>query len=340
MLVNNYGIAFVDGSWLLTRNLYITTKDKSIEEMNPADTVKLTLQTLSKLSRTWGITAQKIIIIWDKWSKIYGGYIRSWMLKDYVTYKGSRKFVTEKVLEEMRRDPNVTPEELEKATRELAISKIKFRAKDIMMNDFPKIGICSYFYEGFEFDDIASIASFQLYREDGLPNVIITKDSDLQYSTCPNCVWMCPPSGGATEPTIITYDDMYYKIPEELRNRGMSLYHYNAYMNATGFIGHNDMGVAKKKSTDPTETILKILDGDYSDISNREMFEAQLKSYDLSTFPGINIVKRDIDTFSTMGHYGTLQDFHEFCLKVGITGISDNYYTNMISRFDQKLFSN
>lgn len=339
MLINNYGLAFIDGSWLLTRNLYITTKDKTIEEMDPVDTVRLTLQTISKLSKSWGITAQKIIIIWDKWSKIYGGYIRSWMLKDFVTYKGSRKFITERVLEEMKNDPNVTPEQLNAAMRELAISKIKFKAKDIMINEFPKIGICSYFYEGYEFDDIASLASFQLYRDSGLPNIIITKDSDLQYSTCPNCVWMCPPSGGATEPTIITYNDMYYKIPEALRNRGMSLYNYNAYMNAAGFIGHNDMGVSKKRNTDSVETILKILDGDYSDLHNKDMFEAQLKSYDLSLFPGINIVRQDIDNFYSMGHYGTLNDFHEFCMKNGVTQISDNYYTNMISKFDQKLFS-
>lgn len=340
MLVNNYGLAFVDGSWLLTRNLYITTKDKPIEELDPIDSVRLTLQTLSKLSRTWGIRAQKIIIIWDKWSKMYGGYIRTWMLRDYVTYKGSRKFVTERSLEEMRNDPNVTPEEIGAATRELAISKVKFKAKDIMMNDFPKIGICSYYYDGFEFDDIASMASFQLYSNTGLPNVIITKDSDLQYSTCPNCVWMCPPSGGATEPKIITYDEMYYKIPEPLRERGISLYQYNAYLNAAGFIGHNDMGVSKKSHTDPVETILKVLDGDYSDIGNPEMFKAQLKSYDLSTFPGVNIVKQDISMFPTMGHYGTIDDFRNFCNHTGLTGISDSYFEGMVSKFDQKLFSN
>ena len=340
MMINNYGLAFIDGSWLLTRNLYITTKDKAIEEMDPADTIRLTLQTISKLSRVWGITAQKIIIVWDKWSKIYGGYIRSWMLKDFVTYKGSRKFVTERVIEEMKSDPTITQEQIDAAVRELAISRIKFKAKDIMMHDFPKIGIGSYYYDGFEFDDIVSIASFQLYSTEGLPNVIITKDSDLQYSTCPNCVWMCPPSGGATEPTIVKYEDMYYKIPEELRKRGMSLYNYNAFMNAAGFIGHNDMGVSKRKYSDPVQTILGVLDGDYSGIENKDMFEAQLRSYNLSTFPGFNIVKEDISKFSTDGHFGTLNDFHEFCETNKITGISDSYYNGIISKFDQKLFSN
>lgn len=342
MLINNYGLALIDGSWLLTRNLYITTKDKTIEEMDPAETVRLTIQTIAKLSKDWGINAQKVILVWDKWSKIYGGYIRSWMLKDYVTYKGSRKFMTEKLLEEMKQDPNVTQEQIEAAERELAISRVKFVAKDIMVKDFPKIGIGSYYYDGFEFDDIASIASFQFYGDSRctLPNIIVTKDSDLQYSTCPNCVWMSPPSGGVTDPKIITYEEMYYNIPEALREKGISLYMYNAYMNAAGFIGHNDMGVSKKTHTDPVETILKAMDGDFSDISNPEMFKAQLKSYDLSLFPGINIVKSDVDKFMTTGHFGTLSDFHDFCEMNKITSISDRYYSNMISRFDQKLFSN
>lgn len=211
-----------------------------------------------------------------------------------------------------------------------------------MIKDFPKIGIGSYYYDGFEFDDIASIASFQFYGDSRctLPNIIVTKDSDLQYSTCPNCVWMSPPSGGATDPKIIKYEEMYYNIPEALRQRGISLYMYNAYMNAAGFIGHNDMGISKKTHTDPVETILKVMDGDFSDIDNPEMFKTQLKSYDLSLFPGINIVKSDVDKFMTTGHFGTLSDFHDFCEMNKITSISDRYYTNMISRFDQKLFSN
>ena len=125
------------------------------------------------------------------------------MIKDFVQYKGSRKFVTEETIEEMRNDPNVTEEELNKAIRELATNKIKFKAKEIMINEFPRIGIPSYFCEGAEFDDIVSIASFQLYQPGGKPNVIFTKDSDLQYSTCPNCIWACPPKSGETEPKII-----------------------------------------------------------------------------------------------------------------------------------------
>ncbi len=340
MIGNNYNLLFLDGSWLLTRSLWVATKDKKIEEFNPADVVRLCLFTISKISKDWGINYSKCIVVWDRWSRDFGGYWRSWLIKNYVQYKGSRKFVTEQLLEEMRADPNTTPEELEKAEREFASSKIKFKAKDIMMNEFPKIGIPSYSYVGLEFDDIVTLASFQLYNSNNpLPNVIFTKDSDLQYSTCPNCIWACPPKSGETTPKIITYNDMYYQIPEELRNAGLSLYNYNAMMNAAGFMGHNDMGVAKKSGAEPVSSLLRIMNGNYSDIENIEMFEAQLASYDLSKFPGIEEVQRDIAGFDKIGHYGTLDDFHNFCQTTGVTGVSDRYYQAMIGRFDQKLFS-
>lgn len=339
MISNKYNQVWVDGSWLLTRSLWMATKDLEIDQFNPGDVVRLCLYTISKLSKDWGITNDKVITVWDKWSKNYGGYWRSWMIRNFVQYKGSRKFITEQTIEEMRNDPNVTEEELNKAIRELATNQIKFKAKEIMMNEFPKIGIPSYYWEGLEFDDIVSIASFQLYQPGSKPNVIFTKDSDLQYSTCPNCIWACPPKSGETEPKIITYDEMYYQIPEPLRNAGLSLYNYNALMNAAGFMGHNDMGVAKKSHTNSVSALLRIMSGDYSDIENVDMFKAQLASYDLSQFQDIERVKYDISNFDKIGHYGNINDFHDFCTRNKVTQVSDKYYSAMIDRFDQKLFT-
>ena len=339
MISNNYNLLFLDGSWLLTRNLWVATKDKQIEEFNPGDVARISIQTIAKLAKDWGIDSSKVLVIFDKWSRVYNGYWRSWMIRDFVQYKGSRKFITEQTIEEMENDPNVTEEELQKARRELATNRVKFKAKEIMINEFPKIGIPSYFYEGLEFDDIVSIASFQLYQPDGKPNVIFTKDSDLQYSTCPNCIWACPPKSGETEPKILTYDDMYYQIPEPLRRSGLSLYNYNALMNAAGFMGHNDMGVAKKSHTDSVQALLRIMSGNYSDLENVDMFKAQLASYDLSQFPDIEKVKEDISKFDKIGHYGTLDDFHKFCADNNVTQVSDRYYTAMRDRFDQKLFT-
>lgn len=328
----------VDLSFLLTRNLWIATKDKEIHEMNSGDVLRLTIQTLNKLARDWGITADKILLIADMWSKDYGGYYRSYLIKDFIKYKGSRKYMTEQALEDLKSDPNSTEEDIRAAERELAVNKIKFEAKQIMKDEFKYLGLPYIAYPGYEFDDIATLASFHFYEPNAKPNVIVTKDSDLSYSLCPNCVQFKLPTRGS-DPKVITYDEMYATIPESLKNRGVSLYQYFALINSLGF-SHNDTAKTIKDSTaDTEEVILRILSGDYSDVENVDAFKAQMNSFNLGIFPNLEDVKKIIaNDFMTVGKLGSLQDFHEFCKKHSVTGISDKYYLDFIKRFDPKLF--
>jgi hypothetical protein len=341
MIGNKYGIAYVDSSFLLTRNTCMATKDKQPEEMEPGSIIRLTIQTLRKLSREWGITASKILLIGDQWSRDYGGYYTNYLIKDFQIYKGSRKFITEQDLEDMRCDPNVTQEELDKAIREFYMNRTKFAAKKAMKEDFKDIGVYYYGKDGYEFDNIATLAAFQRWGHTDKPDVIITKDSDLQYSLTPGpngTVFFSLPTKGS-EPKVITYEEMYETIPQVLRDRGVSLYMYNAYLNAFGK-GHNDLGRCLKPGVDHVEAILHILDGNYSDINNVDFFNAQMKSYDLGCYPGIEEVQRAIaNDFETKGKLGTLDDFHMFCSKHGVNGISDRYYSDFISTFDPKFFT-
>ena len=338
MVKNKYGLAFVDLSFILTRNLWVATKDKEIPDMKSGDVLKITLQTLRKLSRDWGITADKIILVSDTWDKNLGGYFRTYMLKDFVTYKGSRKYMTEQVLEDMRMDPSVTPEEIKAAERELAINKIKYEAKRAMLNGFPEIGIYSYGYPGYEFDDIVTLASFMRAGKISKPDIIITKDTDLLYSLSPTCCFFSLPTRGS-EPKVTTYEEMYQTIPQELRDRGLSLYNYHAFMDSLG-LGHNDMGSSKKSKADTTQTILKIMNGDYSDVENVDLFKAQMSTFNLSNFPDLDKVQTAINNdFERAGKLGTVDDFHFFCSRYGVEGISDRYFTEFADEFDPRMFS-
>lgn len=342
MIGNKYNYAFIDGSFLLTRNLWVATKDKKPDEMEVGEVLKITIQTINKLYRDWGITSDKIILIFDEWSRNLSpdaGYIRSWIIKDYVKYKGSRKFVTEKTIEDLKADPNTKPEDLEKAIHELAINKIKFQAKKIMREEFKNIGIPFFSWPGYEFDDIATLASFGLNGKSDKPNVIVTKDSDLTWSLCPGCDQFLLPTKGSM-PATVTYSDMYYKIPEVLRNSGLGLYMYHAYCDSLGITGHNDNLKTIKSGRDGTQAILKIMNGDYSDVEKPDAFKAQMRSFDLSKFPDVDRVNDMIlNDFGKLGHIGTLDEFKCFCVKYGISGISDSYYTGLSERFDTKLFS-
>ena len=342
MIGNRFGKAYIDGSFLITRNLWVATKDKEIADMNPGEVVKITLQTLNKLASTWGITCDKLCLIFDEWDKNLGGYIRSWMIRDYVQYKGSRKFMTQKLLDEMKQDPNIPAEEITKAERELAINKVKFEAKKIMKEEFKRIGIPYFSYPGYEFDDIATLAAFQNYGKTDKPDIIVTKDTDLTYSLTPSNLgtsFFSLPTKGS-EPKIITYEEMYNTIPQVLRDRNIGLYWYHAYCDSLGIAGHNDNLKTIKSGRDGVQAILNIMNGNFEDVENIDAFKAQMNSFDLSNFPDLDKVQQMISNdFNTAGHIGSVKEFREFCQKNNITGISDTYYMGMIGRFDSKLFS-
>lgn len=342
MIGNKYNYIFLDGSFLLKRNLWVATKDKKIEDMNPGEIIRITIQTINRLYRDWDCSADKICFIFDEWSRNLDGvhgYVRSWLIKDYVKYKGSRTWVTESTIEQMKHDPTKTEEDIKKAERELAVNKTQFAAKKIMKEEFKKIGIPSFSWPGYEFDDIATLASFMLHGKTEKPNLIVTKDSDLSYSLCPSCYQFFLPTKGSN-PKLVSYDEMYNTVPDVLKDRGLSLYEYHAYCDSLGITGHNDNLKTIKPRRDGTKAILNILDGNYEDVDNVDAFLAQLKSFDLSIFPNLEDVKNMIiNDFSTAGSIGDLNVFHKFCTDNKVEKITDDYYLGLVSRFDQKLFS-
>ena len=342
MIGNKYNYIFLDGSFLLKRNLWVATLNKKIEEFNPGEVVRITIQTINKLYRDWDCSADKVCFLFDEWNRNLdgiNGYFRTWLIKDYVKYKGTRTWVTRESIEQMKQDPTKTKEDIEKAERELAVNKVQFEAKKIMKEEFKKIGIPSFSWPGYEFDDIATLASFMLHGKTEKPNLIVTKDSDLSYSLCPSCFQFLLPTKGST-PKTISYDEMYDTVPDVLKERGLSLYQYHAYCDSLGITGHNDNLKTIKPRRDGTQAILHILDGNYEDVENIDAFNAQLRSFDLSIFPDLEEVKNMImNDFSTVGSIGDLDVFHKFCNDFKVDKISDNYYMGLVNRFDQKLFS-
>jgi hypothetical protein len=211
--------------------------------------------------------------------------------------------------------------------------------KKIIKEELKNIGIPYFSWPGYEFDDIATLASFGLNGKTSKPNVIVTKDSDLSWSVCPGCDQFLLPTRGS-DPKVVTYNEMYYKIPEVLRNNGLGLYMYHAYCDSLGITGHNDNLKTIKSGHDGTQAILNIMNGDYSDVEKVDAFKAQMRSFDLSCFPQVDQVNKMIQTeFGTAGKIGTLDDFKDFCVRHGVKGISDSYYNGLSCRFDVKLFS-
>ena len=336
-----YKYALIDMSYILYRNAFAASSGKNVGEYTYGDIIRITIQTLNKVSRDYGITADKFIFIYDKWDKVLGGYYRTYLLKGL--YKDDRKvnYVTEEDVERMKNDPTVPKEKIIEAEKKCYFNRTCREAKKTMIRELKNFGLPSIGVEGWEADDLIWLSSGLLYDETGDPNiksnVIITKDSDIQYSLTPQMDYFRIPTSGST-PEIITYDMMYDKIPDSLKGR-LSLYNYRAYLESLGD-GHNNMRKTKKNGVPSEEAILHVLDGDYSDIEDVEGFKVHLKTFNISEFPRLEEAKRVVlDLFSTAGKLGNVEEFHEFCDKNGVSGISDRYFTEFISRFNPKLYS-
>lgn len=333
--MNRYKFALVDMSYVLMRNMFAIRGSKGVGEYHEGEVIRITIQTMNKIARDFGITADKVIFVYDKWDKEIGGYFRTHILKG--EYKSTRVYMTEQLLEEYRADETKTAEEIKKAEEDLYFNNVKYKAKWGMVRDLKNIGIPCLGLDGWEFDDLAYLASCVLYGTSDKPSVIITKDSDLLYSLSPQMDYFRIPVKGS-EPKVVTYDEMWQTIPDSLKG-SLSLYQYKSYLDSLGE-GHNDMTKTMKEGAKADETILQILKGDYSNVEDVELLERQLSTFDIEKFPRFNEALRIVnELFGTAGRLGSVQDFRAFCDKYKVDGISDRYFTEFVSRFDTKLFT-
>lgn len=332
---SKYNFCIIDFSYLLTRNLFSISRGKEIGEYDEGTLIRMCIWSINKLARDFGLTARKCIMIYDKWDKELGGYYTTYLLKGQ--YKDSRKYMNEDLLNEIKADPTKTPEEIHKAELEYYQNQVKYKAKWGMISGLKNFGIPCLGVEGWEADNLAWLASCLLYGKYDKPSVLVTKDSDWTYALSPEMDYFKIPTSGS-EPKTITYSEMYYQMPESLRNRGLSLYQYKSYLDVLGG-GHNDLRATKKPYADMETTILEILDGNYNGVADIELFKRQLDTFDISKYPRFEEAKRIVtDLFPTCGKLGSVPEFHEFCDKYKISGISDKYFTEFISRFDEKLY--
>lgn len=338
MSKNKFKFGCVDLSWVIARNSFAIASRNEV--YTSGDIIKMTIQTLNKFSRDLGLSVDKLIFFRDTWDKETQGYFRTNMIRKAggTEYKGTRVYMTDELLENIKSDPNSTEEDIKKAEKEYYFNKTKNQAKWALIGEFGKLGIPTVSVPGYEFDDLATLMSFLLCDQDK-PNVIITKDSDLIYSTSPNCYLWQPPLS-KTPQKLTSYSEAYQNyLPDQFKGR-LGLYEYFSMQQATGAVGHNDMNLTIAEGVDADQAIEEALNGDFSNFTNKDLFITQYKTFNLGNLPRFEEAKKIItENLGIIGNIGSLQDFHNFCDKHSITGISDRYYSEFINRFDFKLFN-
>jgi hypothetical protein len=168
--------------------------------------------------------------------------------------------------------------------------------------------------------------------------VIVTKDTDLTYSLSPGFHFFKLPTYGS-EPKIVTYDEMVQTIPAGLRSRGLGLYQFGAMLNSSGFLGHNDLIVTKKKGAKMEKTLEGIMDGDYSGLKDPELYQLQFSTYNIPAFPNYPAVLEDVHHFLSDGSSGSTFEFERVVREYEMEGIDREYYLSIIARFDERYFS-
>lgn len=333
--MNKYKFLIADFSFILSRNLFVISKDKEVGEYTYGEVIRMTIWTINKLARDYGLTADKVVLIYDKWDKELGGYYTTYLLGGQ--YKDTRKYMTEEVFREIKSDPTKTPEEIHKAELELYQNQVKYKAKWAMISGFKDFGIPCLGLSGWEADNLAWLSSCLLYDKYTQPSVLVTKDSDWKYLINPRLDYFKMPKSGAS-PEITTYDEMYYQIPEPIRNKGISLYQYKSLVDSIDG-SHNDMRRTRKEYVNLDQVIFEVINGNYSNIEDLELFKKQYNSFDISRYPRIDEARRLIlDVLPNCGRLGSIPEFHNFCDRHGIKDISDKYFTDFINRFDPKLY--
>lgn len=336
--MNTYQYCLIDLSLLLTRNVYACSRGKNVGEYTSGDVIKMTIQTINKIARDYGITADKVILLADMWDQNLGGYYRTWLLGG--NYKDSRTWMTPEKLEEIKKSPDSTPEIIEKAEKELYTNQVKQESKEILKGDISRIGLPCFGVPGLEYDDLCYIISSILYSSGSTKkSIIVTKDSDCMYCTSPVVDYFRLPVGGS-KPEILDYTQIYRSmVPDKLQEKGISLWEYKSIWDSLDG-GHNDLRKTRKPKTDLVDVILGVLSGDYKGVSDVDLFLKQYETFKLTDFPMITDTVKEISTkLPIIGHLGDLTEFHRFCNDHGISGISDNYYNTFIGRFETKYFT-
>ena len=347
MLGTKYAYAIVDFSVILQKNLFGVSKDKKAGEYTAAELMRTCIYTMNKIPRDYGVSADKYVLFLDKWDGDKG-YITTQILGG--AYKDDRgdiegqqgkkspldSYMTRDKYEAMKADPDTSQEDLELAYEKLYKNEVRFDAKWGFVRNMNSFGIPSISVPGWEYDNLAYLASMLLYSENEKPSILITNDSDIDYCLTPKMDKLKLPKYGQ-DPEIITYDKVYNNIPDKLKGK-LSLYAYGAYQNALGN-SHNGMRTSKKDGVNYDTAIDHILAGDFSDVEDRELFDKQLSTYDIAKYPRFEEARRLIlEYLPICGRLGTLQDWHKFLDKYGITNISDSFFMTFMSRFDQKMY--
>lgn len=277
------------------------------------DIVKLMFYSFAKFLRECA-SCNRIILCFDT-----PPYHKTTLLEDY---KGSRSHVSEDDL--LSIDKITAPLEYAETQEAIRREAMKNEAKKFMIDNFPKLGMDVIYHKGYEADDLAYLISDYI-REDKHKSAIVSIDSDWSYWISPSTNWI-----KSNNWETWTYQDMLDNHKNELpTSETIDLFKFKAYTDSI-YGSHNDLQSTLGETENDHRTIIEnCLRGDYCDISDVELFQKNLKSFDIYNYPEIDLVKEKIKNLGSGVNAMTIDEFELFRLLNNFK-VSTSYYSNFL----------
>lgn len=347
--MDRYKYLIFDGQYFLTRNykaklntyktdnpyvvdgVHITDESgKPLYKVEPKwtamDLCRSLFQSVVKFTREVA-SAQKVILAWDKYP-----YHKFQLVQDY---KGSRHYETEEDLKGL--DPIKDAKQIIDTQFMVDCNGMKTEAKYWFIPNLERAGVSSFIKSGWEADDWAGCMCKFLYENEPDAKVgIVSIDSDWDYLIQPNSVHIRP-NGNVT-----TYETMYAKHKDDIEKHGITLYQYGGLIDSI-YGSHNDLKRTLKeglpKSLTFSQIIDSVLDGSDDYITDRGLFDAQMRSFDYTKYPDYEeSVSRAMYHIKNSGH---ITDAFEFATdeELNKMKVRTSYYYDFVSRLDSSLYS-
>lgn len=271
----DYEYGFIDGSIVLSRNFYAMKPLLSREDVGPEKLVASVLQSIFKIARE-KLNCERYFILWDK--KPY--FKTSYLIQDTgkSEYKTDRRKESEYLVKKMG------------------------NAKYLLLCEAGNIGLTSIQFKGWEADDLAYLASCQCIGRDK-KSVLISFDSDWESWLGPNTDYY-----NLRRDEVTTFDQaMRWHKPIQ----GYSVFQSKAFRDSMRG-SHNNLKQTLKSEykSVPSIDIIKAFErGDYHYFSDVELFKAQLRTFDITSYPDYENVSQYLKSAE---RDGTLLDLDGF----------------------------
>lgn len=282
-MTREYEYGFIDGSIILVRNFHAMKRLLSQDKYGQEYLTRSVLQSIFKIARE-KLKCDRYIILWDK-----KPYWKTEFLKEDMgvsEYKADRKQEDKTLIQKLG------------------------KSKYFLMSEAPKIGLSQVQIKGWEADDLAYLACKQC---EGRPNksVIISFDSDWISWIGPNTDYY-----NIKHDEIFTHDYVSRIHPPI---KGFDLFESKAYRDSMKGSHNNLKRTIYNKYLKEKSVIMinAFNEGNYEHFEDVDLFKAQLRTFDFSTYPDHDKASTFLEKVVKKGQIGTVDDFRSLREKLG-----------------------